>query len=113
MTTTMSTLRPATGPRTRKRAAEDRGRAEHGWLSARFTFSFADYFDPNHMGFRSLRVMNNDTIEPGGGFPTHPHRDAEIFTYVIQGALRHEDSMGNGSVIEAGEDSSFLLFRMD
>jgi redox-sensitive bicupin YhaK (pirin superfamily) len=86
----------------RKRSAADRGRAEHGWLHARFTFSFAEYFDPDHMGFRSLRVMNNDTIEPQGGFPTHPHKDAEIFTYVISGQLEHRDSMGNGSVITPG-----------
>lgn len=85
-----------------KRPAEERGRAEHGWLHARFTFSFADYYDPNHMGFRSLRVMNNDIIEPKGGFPTHQHKDAEIFTYVISGQLEHRDSMGNGSIITPG-----------
>lgn len=93
---------PATGWSVRKRPASERCRAEHGWLHARFTFSFADYFDPDQMGFRSLRVMNNDVIEPGGGFPTHPHKDAEIFTYVISGELEHRDSMGNGSVITAG-----------
>ena len=86
-----------------KRPASERGRAEHGWLHARFTFSFAEYFDPAHMGFRSLRVMNNDTIEPGGGFGTHPHKDAEIFTYVIHGQLQHKDSMGNGAIIEPGD----------
>jgi len=85
-----------------KRPAEERGRAEHGWLHARFTFSFAEYFDRKHMGFRSLRVMNNDIIEPRGGFPTHPHKDAEIFTYVISGQLEHRDSMGNGSIITPG-----------
>lgn len=85
-----------------KRPAEARGQAEHGWLHARFTFSFAEYHDPNHMGFKSLRVVNNDTIEPGGGFPDHPHKNAEIFTYVIDGQLQHSDSMGNGSVIAAG-----------
>lgn len=85
------------------RPAHERGSAEHGWLHARFTFSFANYYDPEHNGFHSLQVMNNDVIEPGGGFPTHPHQDAEIFTYVLSGKLEHKDSMGNGSVIEAGE----------
>ena len=93
---------PSKGFTLQKRPADERGRAEHGWLHARFTFSFAEYFDPDHMGFRSLRVMNNDTIEPEGGFGTHPHHDAEIFTYVISGELEHKDSMGNGSVIMAG-----------
>ena len=83
--------------------ADERGKADHGWLKAQFTFSFAGYFNPDRMGFRSLRVMNNDTIEPGGGFPTHPHSDMEIFTYVIEGELAHEDSMGNGSIIKAGD----------
>lgn len=89
-------------PAYRKRPAGERGRAEHGWLHARFTFSFAEYQDPRHMNFRSLRVMNNDVIEPGGGFPMHPHHDAEIMTYVMSGQLEHRDSMGNGAVIEAG-----------
>lgn len=90
-------------PRTlTKRPATERGTSDHGWLQARFTFSFADYFDPDHMGFRSLRVMNNDTIQPSGGFPAHPHENMEIFTYLIEGRLEHQDSMGNSAVIEAG-----------
>ena len=88
--------------KTTKRPAEARGRADHGWLQARFTFSFSGYFDPDHMGFHSLRVMNNDTIQPGGGFPTHPHSDMEIFTYLIEGQLEHRDSMGNGAVLAPG-----------
>ena len=89
--------------RCRIRRAQDRGTAEHGWLHANFSFSFANYYDPEHCGFHSLIVMNNDIIEPGGGFPTHPHKDAEIFTYVISGELEHQDSMGNGSVIRPGD----------
>ncbi|MGB1937166.1 MAG: pirin family protein [Akkermansiaceae bacterium] len=88
--------------KTTKRRAEERGHRDHGWLQARFTFSFADYFDPDHMGFRSLRVMNNDTIQPGGGFPTHPHSEMEIFTYLIEGQLEHRDSLGNGAVLTPG-----------
>lgn len=102
MTTLTDETNTATGWTVRKRPAAERGRAEHGWLHARFSFSFAEYFDPDQMGFRSLRVMNNDIIEPGGGFPLHPHKDAEIFTYVMSGSLEHSDSMGNGSVITAG-----------
>ena len=86
----------------RVRKASQRGTAEHGWLHANFSFSFANYYDPEWNGFHSLIVMNNDIIEPGGGFPTHPHRDAEIFTYVISGQLEHRDSMGNGSIIQPG-----------
>ena len=84
------------------RKAQDRGTADHGWLHAKFTFSFANYYDPVHCGFHSLVVMNNDIIEPGGGFGKHPHENAEIFTYVISGQLEHKDSMGNGSIIYPG-----------
>lgn len=92
-----------TTPTIVKRPAEARGQTELGWLHSRHTFSFGNYFDADQMGFRSLRVINDDVVEAGKGFGEHPHRDAEIFSYVIEGELEHKDSMGNGRVIKTGD----------
>jgi redox-sensitive bicupin YhaK (pirin superfamily) len=85
------------------RKAQDRGHANHGWLDTWHTFSFADYQDPRHMGFRALRVINEDWVQPGMGFGMHGHRDMEIVTYVLEGALEHRDSMGHGAALRPGE----------
>lgn len=102
MNTTLTSPAPA-GTRIVKRPSAERGHADHGWLDARHTFSFAGYHDRAHMGFRSIRVINQDIVAPGQGFGEHPHRDMEIFSYVLEGAIAHKDSMGNSRTLLPGQ----------
>lgn len=85
------------------RPVSERGQADYGWLKANYSFSFANYYDPSHMGFRALRVINEDYVSPNAGFPTHSHNDMEILTYVLEGAIEHRDSLGSGEVLRPGE----------
>lgn len=93
------------------RPAEERGHFNFGWLDTYHSFSFGDYYDPNHMAFRALRVINEDFVQPGKGFGTHPHRDMEIVTYILEGALQHRDSLGNGSIIRPGDSQRMTAGR--
>lgn len=101
MTDTDTLTRPLVS-KFRFRAAADRGMADHGWLKSAHSFSFGDYFDPDHVQFENLRVINDDEVAGGMGFPMHPHQNAEIFSYVLEGALAHKDTLGNGSTVQAG-----------